>query len=186
MGLACGSRVFYSNTAVSFPSLMLAESNLLPPPNPQDLIWTSEFLLEAECGLLPRLPSPLASPSPVVFWDPRLLGKMWAGNLFLVDFQELCSSAFFISFTIYFQGSPGPVGPRGDIGRPGFGGRKVNIISCWFQIQGTKAATFSLELCENSSHAQPTCIPPVCSLSPPEQRIPCSSFLGGCPYYKER
>lgn len=50
------------------------------------------------------------------------------------------AEAFASLFLFYFQGSPGPAGPRGSIGRPGFWGRKVNIISHWFQMWGAKGS----------------------------------------------
>lgn len=48
VGLACGSGVFCSNFIVSFPSLVLVESSLLPPPDSQGPVRTSEILVDAE------------------------------------------------------------------------------------------------------------------------------------------
>lgn len=44
------------------------------------------------------------------------------------------AAAFHFRFPLFFQGSPGPVGAEGSVGRPGPSGKKVCVISCRFQI----------------------------------------------------
>lgn len=59
-----------------------------------------------------------------------LLGMTWI-KCYLVPFgvsRNCCRGGFCISLSLYFQGSPGPAGPRGNIGRPGFWGKKVTLF----------------------------------------------------------
>lgn len=70
------------------------------------------------------------------------MGMIWVPCSYRVS-RNCRSGGFCISLSLYFQGSPGPAGPRGSIGRPGFWGRKVNIISHWFQMRGTEGSYIS-------------------------------------------
>lgn len=80
--------------------------------------------------------------------QPFLLGDLqgrweWCECLVPTGFPGIAAAEAFASLSLYFQGSPGPAGPRGSIGRPGFWGRKVNIISHWFQMRGTEGSYIS-------------------------------------------